>query len=77
MFFINAQTLKLTAESCLLVPVIETQLAFEIANGQETSFMSETDLIQRRVASTLKLPHYKFTSRETHWDINQVHMPVV
>ena len=77
MFFINARTLKLTAESCLSVPVIQTQLAFEIANGQQTSFMAETDLIQRRLASTLKWPHYKFTGRDTHWHINQVHMPVV
>ena len=77
MFFINARTLKITAESCLSVPVIQTQLAFEIANGQQTSFMAETDLIQRRLASTLKWPHYKFMSSETHWHIIQVHMPVV
>ena len=53
-FFINARTLKITAESCLSVPVIQTQLAFEIANGQQTSFMAETDLNQRKLASTLK-----------------------
>ena len=63
-FFIKAQTLKLTAESCLSVPVIQTHLAFEIANGLQTSFMAETDLIQRRLASTLKWPHYKFTVEE-------------
>ena len=77
MFFINARTVKLTAESCVIVPVIETHLAFEIANGQQTNFMAETDLIQRRLASTLKWPYYKFTSSETHWHIIQVHMPVV
>ena len=76
-FFINARTLKITAESCLSVPVIQTQLAFEITNGLQTSFMAETDLIQRKLASTLKWPHYKFTSSETHWHIIQVHMPVV
>ena len=77
MFFISARTLKLTAESFISVPVIQTQLAFEIANGQQTSFMAVTDLIQRRLASTLKWPHYKFTCSETHWHIIQVHMPVV
>ena len=75
--FINARTLKITAESCLSVPVIQTQLAFEIVNGQQTTFMAENDLIQRRIPSPLKLPHYKFTSRETLWHINKVHMPVV
>ena len=74
MFFINARTLKLTAESCLSVPVIQTQLAFEITNGLQTSFMAETDLIQRWGASTLKWPQYKFTSSETHRPINKVHI---
>ena len=34
------------------------ELALEIANGQQTSSMAETDLIQRRLASTLNWPHY-------------------
>ena len=59
-FFINARTQGLTAESCLSVPDIQTQLNFEIANGQQNSFTAESDLIQRRLASTLKWPHYKF-----------------
>ena len=42
------------------VPDIQTQLNFEIANGQQNSFTAESDLIQRRLASTLKWPHYKF-----------------
>ena len=50
---------------------------FEIPYGQQNSFKAETDLIQRSLASTLKWPHYKFTSGETHWHINPVHMPVV
>ena len=77
MFFINARTVKLTAESCVIVPVIETHLAFEIANGQQTSSIAETYLNQRRLPSTLKWPHYKFMSSETHWHIIQAHMPVV
>ena len=48
------------------------ELSFEIANGQQTSSIAETYLNQRRLPSTLKWPHYKFTSSETHWHINQV-----
>ena len=61
------------AESCLSVPIIQTQLAFQLPNGHQTSFMAETDLIQRRLALTLKW-QYKFTSSETHRPINKVHI---
>ena len=61
----------------LSVPNIQTQLYFEILYGLQNRFTAETDLIQRSLASTLKWPHYKFTSGETHWHINPVHMPVV
>ena len=50
---------------------------FEISNGQQNSFTAETDLVQRRLASILKWPHYKFKSSEIHREMNQVHMPVV
>ena len=56
---------------------IQTQLNVEISNGQENSFTAETDLNQRKLASTLKWSHYKFNSSENHRQMNQVHMPVV
>ena len=54
---IDAQTQRFIADSCLSVPDIQTQLNFEIANCQQNSFTAETNLIQRRLASTLKWPH--------------------
>ena len=66
MYFIDPRTNRFTTESRLSLPDTQTQLNFEIANGQPTSFMAETDLIQRSLTSTLKWPHYKFTSSETH-----------
>ena len=56
---------------------IQTQLNFEISNGQHNSFTAETGLVQRRLASTLSWPHYKFKCSEIHRQMNQVHMPVV
>ena len=56
---------------------IQTQLNFEISNGQQNSFTAEPALVQRRLASTLSWPHYKFKCSEIHRQMNQVHMPVV
>ena len=61
----------------LTVHSIQTQLYFEILYGLQNRFTAETDLIQRRLASTLKWSHYKFKSSENHRQMNQVHMPVV
>ena len=58
-------------ETCLSDPVIQTLLNFEIAYGQQNSFTAETDLNQRKLASTLKWPHYKFTSSKTYQPINE------
>ena len=56
---------------------IQTQLNFEISNGQQNSFTAEPALVQRRLASTLSWPHYKFKCSEIHRQMNQVHMPDV
>ena len=48
----------------LSVRNIQTQLNFEIPYGQQNSFTAETDLNQRKLASTLKWSHYKFSSDE-------------
>ena len=41
---------------------MQIQLNFEIPYGQQNSFAAETDLNQRKLASTLKWSHYMFTS---------------
>ena len=41
---------------------MQTQLNFEIPYGQQNSFTAETDLNQRKLATTLKWSYYKFTS---------------
>ena len=61
---IDSRTKRFTNESRLSLPDIQTQLNFEIANGQQNSLTAESKLIQRRLASTLKWPHYMFTSSE-------------
>ena len=53
-YFIDSRTKRFTTESHLSLPDIQTQLNFEIANRQQNSFTAETDLNQRKLASTLK-----------------------
>ena len=69
-FFVDPRTKRFATESCFTVPDIQTQLNFEIANGQQNSFTAESDLILRRLASALKWPHYKFTSSEIGLRLN-------
>ena len=53
---------SITARSIIEVPDMQRQLYFEILDGQQNSFTAETDLNQRKLASTLKWSHYMFTS---------------
>ena len=62
-FFINARILKITAESCLSVPDIQTQLAFEIPYGQPrdssanepSAYASCLNLVLSRVSIATKI----------------------
>ena len=78
-FVIDAQTKRFIDHRYKVSFSSQHTVKFEIPYGQQNSFTAETDLIQRSLASTLKWPHYKFTSSETHRPINQVHIyiPVV
>ena len=53
---------------------IQTQLNFEISKGQQNSFTAETALVQRRLASTLSWPHYKFKCSEIHHPAGCLHL---
>ena len=53
-YFIDSRTERFSTESRLSLLDIQTQLNFQIANVQQNSFTAENNLIQRRLASTLK-----------------------
>ena len=63
-YFNDSRAERISTESRLSLLDIQTQLNFQIANVQQNSFKAETNLIQRRLASTLKWPHYMLTSSE-------------
>ena len=73
-YFIDSRTERFSTESRLSLLDIQTQLNFEIPYGQQNSFTAETDLNQRKLASTFKWPHYNFKSSENHRQMNQVHI---